>query len=246
MNQQGKLSTPDVVAEQPQDTSATTKLGLGAKLPLPESVDGPIKVRNKIPQQTIIMLIVLTVSAGAIFAMRKLGTKAGIAMGGEIVQYTPPDSERTKSYARIMDELSSIQTPLDVALGEFGKSPFMLRNNQAQPLIDPVSAAMPTPEQTAAEDAKRRLEQRKQELRDKASLIVVQSVIDGRVPIARINGEMFRVGDVVSEVFTITGIKERTVTFEADGIKFTSVFDVNASGTKSAPMRVGGGAKKNK
>lgn len=234
------------MAEHPQDAGATTKLGLGAKLPLPEGTEGPAKVRTKIPQQTIIMLIVLTVSAGAIFAMRKMGTKAGIAMGGEIVQYTPPDSERTKSYARIMDELSAIQTPLDVALGEFGKSPFMLRNNQAQPVIDPVSAGMPTPEQAAAEEAKRRLAQREQELRDKASQIVVQSVIDGRVPIARINGEMYRVGDIVLETFTITGIKERTVTFEADGIKFTSTFDVSAGGTKSAPMRVGGGPKKNK
>jgi len=198
-----------------------------------------VRKRAKVPQQTIIMLVVLAVSAGAIYGMRKLGMKAGIAMGVDPIEYTAPNRDRTQSYDRIMGDLARIQNPLDVALSEFGKSPFMLHNSSTAVIVDPVAGPSATAEEIALQEAAKRAESRRVELESRLADILLQSVMGGRRPLARINGETYRIGDVVNEVFVIKRIADRSVVLTTDGKDFTLTLELARSGNKSAPMKMG-------
>jgi len=199
----------------------------------------PARRRARLPQQTIVAMIVLAVSAGAIFGMRKLGTRAGIAFGEQPIDYSPPDSERARTYERIMGDLARIQTPLDVALGEFGSSPFMLRQTFPPTPGSDIGPAETTPEQRAAEEAKRRAEERARALTDALSKVKLQSVMGGSRPLARIDGETVRVGDTVAGVFTVKSIDGRAVVLSADGTDFPIAIEVHTQGQKSAPVKMG-------
>lgn len=207
---------------------------LGASEPAPV-----VKPRSKLPQQTIVMAIVLAVSAVSIFGMRTLGMKAGIAFGDQAIDYTPPDSEKARTYERIMTDLARVQTPLDVALGEFGKSPFMLQ--QQVPKTPGVAEALagPTPEQKAAEEAKRRAEERRLYLEDSLSKIRLQGVMNGPHPLARIDGETRRLGDQIGDDFVIKRIEDRTVILTADGRDFSLTLEAVNQGPKAPPMKMG-------
>lgn len=202
-----------------------------------EVANTPSGRSRRVQQQTVVLLILLCVSAGAIFGMRKLGMRAGIAFGDQgVIDYTPPDSEKARTYERIMGDLQRIQTPLDVALGEFGKSPFMLQ----QP-VRTVSAPAPAEDAAAraAAEASRRAAQRLADLRQKAGALRLHGVVAGSQPLARIDGGTFRIGDRVAGDFTITGIEGRAITMTADGHQFIVSLEQTPSGPKSPPMKIG-------
>jgi hypothetical protein len=167
----------------------------------PDGGDGgmPSAPRTKVSQQTIVLMVVLSVSASAIFGMRTLGVRAGIAMGSDVVEYTPPEIDRNSTYDRILADLARIQNPLDVALGEFGKSPFMLQQTAVAAPVDPVAAGEDNAEQRAAAERQARIEARRKELTDQLAAMKVQSIMGGKAPLARISGEMYRVGDTVAD-----------------------------------------------
>ena len=49
----------------------------------------------------------------------------------------------------------------------------------------------------------------------------IQSIMGGRVPLAKISNETYTVGDIVAELFKIVAIEGRTVTLvTADGEEF--------------------------
>jgi hypothetical protein len=202
-----------------------------------EVANAPSSRSRRIQQQTVVLLILLCVSAGAIIGMRKLGMRAGIAFGEEgVIDYTPPDSEKARTYERIMGDLHRIQTPLDVALGEFGKSPFMLQ--QAARTVSTPPPAEDAAARAAAE-ASRRAAQRLNELREKAGTLRLHGVVAGTQPLARINGETFRIGDRVGGDFRIAKIEGRSVTVTADGHEFVVSLEQVQSGPKAPPMKIG-------
>jgi hypothetical protein len=228
--------------------TAASKLAFGARAPGPDGGDGgmPSAPRTKVSQQTIVLMVVLSVSASAIFGMRTLGVRAGIAMGSDVVEYTPPEIDRNSTYDRILADLARIQNPLDVALGEFGKSPFMLQQTAVAAPVDPVAAGEDNAEQRAAAERQARIEARRKELTDQLAAMKVQSIMGGKAPLARISGEMYRVGDTVAEDFTILSIEDRTVTLRADGQKFTLTLDLLQTGAKTGPARIGKGSPSGK
>lgn len=174
------------------------------------------------PTQPLVLVMVLAVSAGALYAMRTIGTKHAIVFdGGKQFEFdASKDAAFEAEYARVMGELSSVNNPLDIALVDFGRSPFALASAQTAlssgpaPLL-PVGTG-PTPEQKAAAE----LARKRALIASEASKIVVQSVMGGRVPLARIDDEVVRIGDKVNEYFVVTQIEGRSVTFEADGQRF--------------------------
>jgi hypothetical protein len=135
------------------------------------------------------------------------------------VEYQPPDPSKAATYERIMQDLAEAQRPLDVAMGELGLSAFAIAQAPA-PGAAPVAPAL-TPEERAAQDAARRAEVRRLELESTARSLAVQSIIGGRVPVARINNRTVRVGDRLAEAFTVKRIDDRSVVIEADGMSFT-------------------------
>jgi hypothetical protein len=98
----------------------------------------------------------------------------------------------------------------------------------------------------AWEHAYRDLRARADALTDQLAAMKVQSIMGGKTPLVRISGEMYRVGDTVSEDFTITSIEDRTVTLKADGQKFTLTLDLLQTGSKTGPARIGKGSPSGK
>lgn len=239
-NQESKqLSVPAPGAE------ATPFAGL-----TPEDLAGKRGSRaSKASTQAVILLLVVAVSAISLWWMRREGTRVGVTFAELKVDYSEPDAEKARTYARIMADLSRIQSPLDVALGEFGSSPFML--DTGKPVISPDGVAV-TPTGTSAEDAAARIaadkaEARRLELESSLFNIRLQSVMDGRVPLARVNDATVRVGDTIGNFFLVTKIEGRGVTVTADGQEFTlTIKERSTDAPKKAPVKLGAPAKKGK
>ncbi|CAG0997426.1 hypothetical protein PHYC_02653 [Phycisphaerales bacterium] len=213
----------------------------------PEELAGKSRGRRgKTSTQVVILLLVVGVSAVSLWWMRREGTKVGVNFQELKVDYSEPDAEKARTYARIMTDLARIQTPLDVALGEFGKSPFMLDSGKAVVSENGVSVpAGPDPQEVAAREAAERAEARRQELLTALENLRLQSLMGGRVPLARIDDRTVRVGDEVGGVFTVTAIEGRTVTLAADGQTFTLTIDEQRTTTpKRAPVKMGTPSKK--
>jgi hypothetical protein len=201
--------------------------------------------KRKIPTQTLILMLVLTVSVGSLAWMRREGTRAGITFAELKVEYKEPDAEKARTYQRIMADLARVQSPLDVALSDLGRSPFMLESRT--PIIsengEPVAG--PTPEERAAAEAAARAEARRLELIGMLQAMKLHSVVTGSTPLARIDDQTVVVGDTLGE-FMVTGIEGRVVTLEADGHAFTLSMENAATGPKKAPVKIGRpGVKRN-
>jgi len=198
------------------------------------------RIQRRIPTQTFILMLVLGVSAAALFSMRQLGLRSGVQFEEVKLDGTGPDAEKAKSYERIMADLQRIQTPLDVALGEFGKSPFMLTTSKTQVTAHGEPVIELSPEERAALIAKEAAANRLAEIQDMATRLEVNGILAGRVPIARINNQAYRIGDVVQELFTVTAIDGRSVTLLADGETFVLTMDTTPDRTpKRSPARIG-------
>lgn len=207
----------------------------------PEELAGQRRTK-RLPGQTLILLLVLAVSTASLMWMRREGTRAGVNFTELKVSYEEPDAEKARTYARIMADLSRIQTPLDLALGEFGKSPFMLDTGTTVVEIKP-GLPMPvglSPEEIAAREAAAKAEARKQEVLAELATFQLASVMGGRSPLARISGDTYRVGDRVGENFTVTAIEGRSVTLTADGESYTiSMEEPGEAGPKASPVKMG-------
>lgn len=196
--------------------------------------------KRRLPAQTLILFLVLGVSAGSLAWMRREGTRAGIDFAELKVDYHEPDAEKARTYERIMSDLARLQAPLDVALTDLGKSPFML--DAAKPAItdngQPVMTGT-SPEELAAAAA----EARRQELIHALQSMKVQSVMGGKNPLARIDDQTVRIGDVLGQ-FVVTGIEGRVVALEADGHTFTITMETADGSPKKAPVRFAPKSKK--
>lgn len=177
--------------------------------------------RGRTSQQAILVVLLMAVSGAAIFGMRHLGARAGMDMTVAEVGFKFGDekdsAERAKSYERIMGDLQRMQRPLDVAMGDFQRSPFMLDMPE-----DPTSSNVEDQEVKRAEQARREAAARKEQTLRTLGGLQLQSVLGGSKPLARINNETVHVGDKVGGAFLIKEIRgrEREVVLDNDGEDF--------------------------
>lgn len=199
---------------------------------------GLVRPRRRLPAQALTMLVVLCVSVGALWAMRRYGMRAGMSFASGATDVPANDADKARTYDRIMADLARIQQPLDVALGEFTKSPFML---DARPAISAGGAETETDAQRAMRDR----EQRRQELTTRVEAFILHSIVGGRVAVARIDDKTVRVGDTLDQDFKVESIEGRSVVLSADGMAFTlSMTDDNSSRGKRSPVKMGGPGKR--
>jgi hypothetical protein len=227
------MTTPDKQITVPDGKAASPFAGL-----TPEELAAH-RPRRRLPAQTLILLLILCVSAGSLSWMRREGTKVGIDFTELKVDYTEPDAEKARTYERIMADLARIQTPLDVALTDLGKSPFML--DSGRPVLTDNGELVntgPSPEERAAAEAAAKAEARRLELIALLQSMKLHSVMGGKVPLARIDDQTVRVGDVLGE-FAVTGIDGRVVTLEADGHTFTLSMEAAGPNPKKSPVKMG-------
>jgi hypothetical protein len=191
-----------------------------------ETIVAPTSRRPKMPSQVPLLLVILTISAGALYSMRQYGIKSGFKFAEVKVDIQEADHEKARTYERIMADLARVQNPLDVTLTEFGNSPFM--RSQAAVTYTP-EVGLPTPDMTMEE-------RRRIEAVDALKRMKVRGIIGN---VARIDDMSVRVGDRVGDLFTVTAIEGRTVTFEAYGEVFTLTMEAPAPMQKRSPTRVG-------
>ncbi len=217
------------------DSGAGARLGLPSGLPTPD-LEAFGKTRKKGLSQSVVLALVLGVSAASLFGMRHLGSRSGMDMTikGDTPQVRAAAATgiNDAKYERIMADLQRIQQPLDLALVDFKKSPFM-RPPKRRLAEDPHAPDAP--------DVDAATERRLSALNATFDKLALQSVLGGSTPVARINTKMFRVGDVVEDTFTITKIDGRSVELTADGLNF--VLNMEAHSKKNAAPKSTGGRR---
>jgi hypothetical protein len=189
--------------------------------PMP-GMDGEAAPRKvKVNSQAVVLVIVLGVSAAALASMRHIGMKSGMTLNtganASVMQTSSvqDDPEKVARYDRIMKDLQQLQQPLDIALGDLARIPDLIPSDRKVQQPQPGMAAAPTPD-----DPNRENQRRLADMRAKASQLKLQSCMGGKVPLARIDGKFYRLGDLVNETFIVKTIEHRSVTVEAGGEQF--------------------------
>lgn len=188
----------------------------------PEEMFAPVKNGQRANQAVVAGLLVVG-AIGAIFAMRQFGMGPAISLAEMDIDYKPAAISSGTTPKKILAELDRSRRAVQVPADLITQDPFELDNAQAavtEPTVDPDLARR-------AEEERLRLarEARQQELDETLDTITLQSVMGGSVPIARIDGKVYKVGMTVCEMFTITQIEGRDVTLAADGHTFVISMD---------------------
>jgi hypothetical protein len=176
--------------------------------------------------QAVMLVLVVAVSGGLLFAMRTIGKKSSIDFSAASYEDFQPDSKLQSDYERVMASLTSVQDPLDVALADLSRSPFAFRAADA-PIPTPDNPRpLATPQGESPEQAAtRRSAARKAALAAELTKLTLHSVLGGKRPIARINDETLTVGDMVADQFLVVSIDGRSVTLSADGQNYVISMD---------------------
>jgi hypothetical protein len=167
--------------------------------------------RNKVSLQTLVVVGVIVASAGMLYAMRRYGMGAGMRFETIKIDYNWDKASplTAAQQRRVLDELARSGTPIQPPVDHLPKNPFVL---DVAP--GPVARASgPTPELLA--EIQRQM--REKEVLSALSALQLNSVMEGRVPLARIDGRLYRIGDRVANLFTVAAIHGRSAELEADG-----------------------------
>jgi hypothetical protein len=179
----------------------------------------PARARRSFPTQHLVTMLVLVAGGGALLAMRQYGMGAGMNFDTAVkIDYVETAShKRTPEQQRILIDLERGVTATAPQAEDIHKNPFKL-------VVGPPPVTPDAPPDPDA-DAKRAAEERQRRQEDTAAAlanVVVNSVMGGGggVSMARVNGEIVRVGDTVSELFTVAAIQGRSILLTADGQVF--------------------------
>jgi len=174
-------------------------------------------------RQYIIVAFVLAVSAALLWYMRDQGLGAGFASGDEIkIEYeVDPNAVNTDTehQRKLLFNLELTDNPNQVPVEDLNKNPFvmaeLIKGDEPEEIAntttdEPEIQKGPTPEEIRARDLQRTIDGLK-----------LNTVLRGRVSLARIDGKTYRVGDVVESEFLLLSIQDRSVTLGADGKTYT-------------------------
>lgn len=219
------------------DTTSNDLVPRTGTFPLPGSESDLASRKVKVNSQAVVLVIILGVSAASLASMRHIGMKAGVKFGAggndAPVAMVKDDPEKVARYDRIMKDLHQLQQPLDIALGELAKIPALIPTDRKVELDPGATSIAANPEDIANRN---RLAERAKTRGDAAKL-KLQSCMGGRVPLARIDGKFYRIGDLVGEKFIVRAIENRSATVEADGESFLLEMDMGKTGTPTKGKR---------
>ena len=162
---------------------------------------------NKSRRMGVAALIILG-AAGGIFLMRQVGLGAASVIAAIVVDYDPNEFTKGPGDPAVLDELARSRLAVQVPAEVFEQDPFVL---EPMAIEAETQQAQAEPEFTDEELALQRLAQ---EAESAAEQIEVQSVMGGPIPLARINGSIYRLGDTVLEVLQVTAIDGREVVMQ--------------------------------
>lgn len=163
---------------------------------------------RRLGMQVLVIPLVLLLSGGALFLMRKQGMNAGMHFDRGVK--IDDDVARVKPIAhspeqqRILEELALYQDLRPAPAEKIQKNPFRLESRTA----DAGPGLAPLEDNSAA-------------IRSALAGLTLNGIMQGPVPLARINGETVRVGDAIDKWFVVGQIHDRTVDLIAEGTTYT-------------------------
>ncbi len=177
---------------------------------------------RKIPTTHITAAFVAIVGGASIFAMRQMGMKSGMDFSSRPIafesEYSPEDHAR---FQRVLAELEMSDMLVQIPPEHAGSNPFFLGIQREDPNAGRQADAAERERQRRQEQARRAAEARLAQIQGALERLRLGTIVTGRVPVATINDEIVRVGDVVDEMFTVVEIQPSAVTLEADGVRYT-------------------------
>lgn len=197
------------------DQSLDTRLGLDAS-------QGQAPAKSRVSQGVLLLLLVLAVAAGALFVMRKTGAatvdttantaerKIEIALA-QLTGKAKAGSESSllsQNTDEVIARFAEDPTARQVDIDHVRKNPFMLTV-----AVQPTNTAQPVMTVNLEDRAK---QQQLQQLRSELDKLSLQSVMEGRTPLAVISNKVVRAGDAIGS-FHVVAIETRAVTLTADG-----------------------------
>jgi len=192
----------------------------------PESAIASAAKESKISAQLIVALGVIGVGAGAIYAMRYIGMRAGLDDQVVSIDYTSESnsSEFNKRFGTVMDDLdeSTIAIQL-VEHDSFVDSPFARPSSMGGGEVIAPEPGMSEEDRLALQrqrDLEIQRQRRHDEVVAEAMRLHLQGIVGGSHPAARVSGQAVRAGMKLGEYFTVEEITGRSVVIEADGMRF--------------------------
>lgn len=182
----------------------------GGDTPMVLSVPG-----RKVNVQTLVVVGVVVASAGLLYAMRLHGMGAGMKFDGLAkidYDWTKAGQQSETHQKQVLADLARSGQGVEPLVDHLPKNPFSLDLNA--PVTQPVATTDPN---ASARRAELERQVREKELISKLASLQLNSVMEGRVPLARIGTRLYRLGDRVADDFKVVGVHGRTVELEADG-----------------------------
>lgn len=193
------------------------------------AAEGPVvSEKHSSSRQYMIVGFVLAVSAGLLWFMRGQGVGVGLAEGKDVkIEYEVDEkaaSDDIKRQREVMFNLELSEDPVQVPADEITKNPFAMATLTGEDEEPETQVAQKAPEKPKGPTPE---ELREQQLDRLAAGLKLNTVLKGRVSLARINGKTYRIGDAVESEFILLSIEDRAVTLGADGITYTIELDGN-------------------
>jgi len=215
-----------------QESEVTTRIGVGVFA----SSDGAAtadtgKSAIKLRSSSIVLGVVIIAAVVGLFSMRTLAKVTAVVSGGNemerviedflnssagrnVFQLNTSAGNAVIQSNEVLEVLNEAYTERQVALTNVQKDPFVLLNEKK-----PQEAVAAAPDNSVNE-LERQRSQRKQQLNTIASRLELKSVMLGSVPLANINGQIVRAGEIITimperQEFEVLSIENESVRLAA-------------------------------
>ncbi len=226
---QGAEDAPEASKQEQYGTFRLDALGVSGNGSM---IEGPPK--RRVPFQAVVLVALVVLSAGALYAMRRLGMGPLGAIAEVKIDY---DYEKSRGsgadHRKLLADLSTSQVERQVPADKVQKNPFRMPELHPE-ITHEVKTEEPKEDPTFTARKKR-----EEEILAEYKSLKVHTVLSGAVPVARIGDDNVRVGDRVGQFFTVQAIGGRTVDLIVDGRIFTLSLDDEVAGgkRKSTPRK---------
>lgn len=171
----------------------------------------------------LVLVLVIGIAAAALWGMRQMGTSGSLSFADTPeIEYPIDDlvsATGLSDHADILGQLESSRDAAHIPIDEVLINPFSWNISETTKAT-PTTTTVPQVDQ--AEIA--RLE-RERRIDTEFSMLRLNSVIGGSMPVARISGKLVRAGDQLGELFTVKRITARSVLLTVDGHEYMLSMD---------------------
>jgi len=187
--------------------------------------------------QSMALAVLLVAGGGIVYGMRQ----AGIGPLASFATSQMPDYDVTKApgsktadHQRILKDLAATNITGQVPADKVQKNPFLLADLLGTEPVIPGEDTSAASERASQERIKRDAEAHRRMIDSELAGMKINGIMGadatGAQGVARLNGELYRVGEEVAQLFIVKSIRPRSVELEAMGEVFTVSLDAPADG----------------